>query len=66
MELRFLFWARTSFRPEASGSEGGTGLLPLAFLLQRKVHPTKRAQTMVQSLAQNSTGFKIIPIVFIK
>ncbi len=53
MELRFLFWARTSFRPEASGSEGGTGLLPLAFLLQRKVHPTKRAQTMVQSLAQN-------------
>lgn len=66
MELRFLFWARASFRPEASGSEGGTGLLPLAFLIQRKVHPTKRAQTMVQSLAQNSIGFKIIPIVFIK
>ncbi len=53
MELRFLFWARASFRPESSGSEGGTGLLPLAFLLQRKGHRTKRAQTMVQSLAQN-------------
>jgi hypothetical protein len=54
MELRFLFWARASFRPEASGSERGTGLLPLAFLLKRKIHPTKRAQTMVQSLAQRS------------
>lgn len=56
MELRFLFWARASFRPEASGSEGGTGLLPLAFLLKRKVHPTKRAQTMVQSLAQRHSN----------